>query len=109
MTPNSPSLQAMRINQQMVFPSLHQTLETTSTPVTSNQITTRYIFIASAGDDHLVDFGEDPGATMTSALVPKGAVLQFNTENFVNTDGNFVVSVRAVSGSGLVTIYQGAE
>jgi hypothetical protein len=93
----------------MVFPGRHQTLQTSTTPVSSADVSGRYILIASSGDDHLVDFGESPGATMTSALVPKGATLMFNTEEFCEHDGTFKVSVRAVNSSGLVTIYTGAE
>lgn len=107
--PNSATLHAMRLSQPMVFPGKHQTLQTSTTPATSADITSGYILIASAGDDHLVEFGETPGATMSSALVPKGATLTFNTEEFCDHDGTFVVSVRAVNGSGLVTIYSGAE
>jgi hypothetical protein len=100
-------LMTMQTQQAMLYPYRHQTMETSTTPVTSDQIATRFIYITAIGDDHLVDFGEAPGATMTSAIVPKGATLLFNTEQFTLTDGDFVVSVRAVSGTGMVTIYHG--
>ena len=106
---SSPNIHDMRLHQHMVFPGAHQTLQTSTTAVASTDIASGYILVASAGDDHLIDFGETPGATMESALVPKGTMLLFNTESFRATDGNFKVSVRAVSSTGIVTIYSGAE
>jgi hypothetical protein len=101
--------QNMGLHQPVAYAGQHETIQTTTTPVTSGQISKRYIIVASAGDDHLVEFGETPGASMTSALVPKGSTLTFNTESYILTDGDFVVSVRAVNGTGLVTIYHGTE
>jgi hypothetical protein len=106
---SSSTIHEMRLNQHMVYPGAHETLQTSTTPVVSQQIGSRYIMIASGGDDHLVDFGETPGATMASALVPRGTMLLFNTESLIATDGNFQISVRAASGAGIVTIYYGAE
>ena len=91
---------SMIANQQILM-GPHETLVTSTTPVSSTKTFNGFfVTITAIGADHFVAFDET--ASDTSAIVPSGATLQFNIPN-----GDTTVSVRTVSGAGRVSIHAG--
>lgn len=91
-------------NQPIAKASCFHTLATSTTPTDSPAVSGSFILIAAAGADHLVSF--DGPASTESAVVPQGAVMNFEIEDVPN---GTTVSVRTISGSGYCTIYHAAS
>lgn len=91
----------IKSNQPVASASDYKTIATTTTSGEVGAVEGVFVLIASAGADHFVSF--DGPATTTSAVVPAGQVMMFEIDDI--EDGT-VVSARATSGNGYITIYQ---
>ncbi len=78
-----------------------ETLQTSTTPVVSREITTSRVLIVAVGADIFVDVGADPDVEASPAVVPAGYPIMFGIHN----PGVDKVSIKTVSGAGWVTLY----
>jgi hypothetical protein len=90
----------VKTNQPVAKASCYHTLETSTNPTNSPPISGPFVLISAAGTDHLVSFSGD--ASTSSAVVPNGAVMQFEIADIANAT---TISVRTISGTGYCTIF----
>ena len=79
-----------------------ETLETSATPVTSQIIGTSRVLVVAVGADIFIDIGTSPDVATSPAVVPAGQPILFGIHN----PGEDTASIRSVSGTGWVTLYQ---